>query len=238
MRRILITGAGGGVAKAVIPELASKGYELLLTTRSRGAELEAFLKQNGVSAHVFEADLTQDAEVKDLVKWAVEHGGVDVLINNAGVAHAAAAWKLDGAEMHQIMEVNFFSAVRCTAAFLPAMRAQNWGRIISVSSVVAHKPSFGTSGYSASKSALEGYMRGVAVDVANKGITANTIAYGYMEAGMLYDVPNSILDEVKQGIPMGEFGRAAQIADLFHMLIQSEYTTGQTLHVNGGQWMP
>lgn len=238
MRRILITGAGGGIAKAVIPELASKGYELLLTTRSRGAELEAFLKEQGVSAWVFEADLTQDAEVEALLKWAAEHGGVDVLINNAGVAHAAAAWKLDGAEMHHIMETNFFSAVRCTAAFLPAMRAQNWGRIISVSSVVAHKPSFGTAGYSASKSALEGYMRGVAVDVANKGITANTIAYGYMEAGMLYDVPNSILDEVKQGIPMGEFGRAAQIADLFHMLIQSEYTTGQTLHVNGGQWMP
>jgi NAD(P)-dependent dehydrogenase (short-subunit alcohol dehydrogenase family) len=118
------------------------------------------------------------------------------------------------------------------------MRAQEYGRIISISSVVAHKPSFGTSGYAASKSALEGYTRGVALDTASKGITANVLAYGYMEAGMLHDVPKAMLEEVKKTIPAGGFGRPEQIANLIQMLIESEFTTGQTIHVNGGQWMP
>jgi NAD(P)-dependent dehydrogenase (short-subunit alcohol dehydrogenase family) len=107
-----------------------------------------------------------------------------------------------------------------------------------VSSVVAHKPSFGTSGYAASKSALEGYARGIAIDVANKGITANTIAYGYMEAGMLYDVPETMLEQIKTTIPKGSFGDASQIGRTIDYLINSPFTTGQTLHVNGGQWMP
>jgi len=118
------------------------------------------------------------------------------------------------------------------------MRSRGFGRIISISSVVAHKPSFGTSAYTASKSAMEGYMRGVAVDVATKGVTANTIAYGYMNAGMLHDVPEPLLAEVKRGIPMDHFGRPEQIAEAIEYLIHSEYTTGQTLHINGGQWMP
>jgi NAD(P)-dependent dehydrogenase (short-subunit alcohol dehydrogenase family) len=103
---------------------------------------------------------------------------------------------------------------------------------------VAHKPSFGTSAYTASKSAVEGYMRGVAIDLAQKGITANTIAYGYMNAGMLHEVPEELLAQVKTTIPMDAFGRPEQIVEAIGYLLGSEYTTGQTLHVNGGQWMP
>ena len=160
------------------------------------------------------------------------------MVNNAGVAHAGAAWKLDAAEMLKVLETNFLSAVRCTQLALPSMRAKSFGRVISISSVVAHKPSFGTSAYTASKSALEGYMRGVAIDTATKGVTANTIAYGYMNAGMLHDVPEELLAQVKSTIPMDAFGRPEQIVEAISYLLSSEYTTGQTLHVNGGQWMP
>ena len=81
-------------------------------------------------------------------------------------------------------------------------------------------------------------MRGVALDVSTQGITANTIAYGYMNAGMLNDVPQPILDEIRKGIPQDHFGRPEQIVAALKYLINSEYTTGQTLHINGGQWMP
>ncbi|MEY2962755.1 MAG: 3-oxoacyl-[acyl-carrier-protein] reductase [Bacteroidota bacterium] len=237
MKNLLLTGAGGGIGRAIIPVLAEKGYKLLLTTRSSIQELASFVKDLGIDAPVFQADLTVDAEVKALAEWTEAFGGVDILVNNAGVAHAAAAWKLDAEEMAGLMNTNFLSAVRCTQAVLGQMRTKGWGRVICISSVVAHKPSFGTAAYAASKSALEGYMRGVAHDVVSKGVTANTIAYGYMEAGMLHDVPEPLLDEVLKGIPAGQFGRPEQVADLIHMLVQSEYTTGQTLHVNGGQWM-
>ena len=238
MSRILITGAGGGIAKAVLPVLHELGHSMLLTTRSRTAALEIFLKDAGIDAPVFQADLTVESDVEALFEWVAENGGLDVLVNNAGIAHAAAAWKLDATEMERLFQINFFSAVRCSSKALPLLRAQGTGRIINVSSVVAHKPSFGTSGYAASKSALEGYARGIAIDVANKGITANTIAYGYMEAGMLYDVPEAMLEQIKTTIPKGSFGDASQIGRTIDYLINSPFTTGQTLHVNGGQWMP
>lgn len=238
MKTILLTGAGGGVAKAIIPKLLDFGYKLLLTTKSSADELREYLKEQQLQAIVFRADLTDDGDVVALKEWAGHQGGVDILINNAGIAHAAAAWKLDSKEMHRLFEVNFFSAVRTTQAFLGDMRHRGFGRVINISSVVAHKPSFGTSGYAASKSALEGYMRGVALDCASKGVTANTIAYGYMDAGMLFDVPKDMLDEVLTTIPAGVFGAPEQIANYIDMLVQSPFTTGQTLHVNGGQWMP
>lgn len=238
MSRILLTGAGGGIAREVIPVLHEKGHHLLLTTRSRSEELEMLLASLGIESPVFTADLTQEEDVDRLFKWVDDQGGIDVLVNNAGVAHAAPSWKLDAKEMSDLFEVNFFSAVRCASRALVTMRAQQHGRIINISSVVAHKPTFGTSGYAASKSALEGYARGIAIDTANKGITANTIAYGYMEAGMLFDVPEAMLEEVKKSIPVDRFGAARQIGHTIDYLIQSPFTTGQTLHVNGGQWMP
>jgi NAD(P)-dependent dehydrogenase (short-subunit alcohol dehydrogenase family) len=237
MRNILLTGGGGGIARAIAPLLAAEPFRLLLTTRD-GNALESFCKENNIQAEVFSADLTLHEDVEALFDWAETFGGVDVLINNAGISHAAASWKLTAEEMHRLMEVNFYSAVRCTQLALQGMRVKSYGRIISVSSVVAHKPAFGTSAYTASKSALEGYMRGVALDVSTQGITANTIAYGYMNAGMLNDVPQPILDEIRKGIPQDHFGRPEQIVAALKYLINSEYTTGQTLHINGGQWMP
>ena len=237
MRNILLTGGGGGIAKAIAPLLATEPFRLLLTTRE-GNALESFCQENNIQAEVFSADLTLQEDVEALFDWAKTFGGVDVLINNAGISHAAASWKLSAEEMHRLLEVNFYSAVRCTQLALQGMRLKGYGRIISVSSVVAHKPAFGTSAYTASKSALEGYMRGVALDVSTQGITANTIAYGYMNAGMLNDVPPPILDEIRKGIPQDHFGRPEQIVAALKYLINSEYTTGQTLHINGGQWMP
>ncbi len=238
MSRILITGAGGGIARAIIPVLHELGHSLLLTTRSRIQELKTYLEEQGIKAAVKSADLTIDEGVEELFNWVNDQGGLDVLVNNAGIAHAAASWKLSAQEMEQLFQVNFFSAVRCSSKALALMRVQESGRIINISSVVAHKPSFGTSGYAATKSALEGYARGIAVDVANKGITANTIAYGYMEAGMLYDVPEPMLEEIKKTIPVGRFGDATQIGHTINYLINSPFTSGQTIHLNGGQWMP
>jgi len=237
MKNILLTGGGGGIARAIAALLAAEPYRLLLTTRAADA-LRSFCEKNEIQAEVFSADLTQQADVEALFAWAETFGGVDVLINNAGISHAAASWKLTADELHRLMEVNFYSAVRCTQLALQGMREKGYGRVISVSSVVAHKPAFGTSAYAASKSALEGYMRGVALDVSTKGITANTIAYGYMDAGMLNDVPQPILDDIRNGIPQDQFGRHEQIVAAIRYLIESEYTTGQTLHINGGQWMP
>lgn len=238
MKKLLLTGASGGIGRAIIPRLYALGYELVLHAYHSASELKDFLKEENIPAPVLVADLTKENQVEEMFVQIRARGGVDILVNNAGVAHAAASWKLGAEEMATLMDTNFLSAVRCTSRALPYMRQSGSGRVISISSVVAHKPSFGTAGYAASKSALEGYMRGVALDVAGKGITANTIAYGYMDAGMLHNVPNDMLEQVLTTIPQQRFGSPEQIAYLIHMLVESPYTTGQTLHVNGGQWMP
>ena len=155
MKNILLTGGGGGIAKAIAPLLPADSYRLLLTTRA-GDALASFCKEHSIQAEVFSADLTVQTEVEALFEWTNSFGGVDILINNAGVSHAAASWKLSAEELHRLMEVNFYSAVRCTQLALEGMRGKGYGRIISISSVVAHKPAFGTSAYTASKSALEG----------------------------------------------------------------------------------
>ncbi|MDG1307790.1 MAG: SDR family oxidoreductase [Porticoccaceae bacterium] len=241
---VWITGASAGIGEEMAVAFARSGSKLVLSARN-SEQLERVEKRCYEAGADRESVLVMPLDVVDLdaMPGAVDkvmeaYSRIDVLINNAGVSHASASWKLTADELHRLMEVNFYSAVRCTQLALQGMRAKGFGRIISVSSVVAHKPAFGTSAYTASKSALEGYMRGVAIDVATKGITANTIAYGYMNAGMLNDVPSPILEAIKQGIPQEQFGRPEQIADAIRYLIESEYTTGQTLHLNGGQWMP
>jgi NAD(P)-dependent dehydrogenase (short-subunit alcohol dehydrogenase family) len=142
MKNILLTGGGGGIAKAIAPLLPADSYRLLLTTRA-GDALASFCKEHSIQAEVFSADLTVQEEVEALFEWTNSFGGVDILINNAGVSHAAASWKLTAEELHRLMEVNFYSAVRCTQLALEGMRGKGYGRIISISSVVAHKPAFG-----------------------------------------------------------------------------------------------
>ena len=114
MSRILITGAGGGIARAIIPVLHELGHSLLLTTRSRTQELKTYLEEQEIKAAVKSADLTKEEDVEALFHWVKSLGGLDVLVNNAGIAHAAASWKLSAQEMEQLFKVNFFSAVRCS----------------------------------------------------------------------------------------------------------------------------
>ena len=211
MSRILITGAGGGIAKAIIPVLHELGHTMLLTTRSRSAELKAFLDEQNIDAPMIAADLTNEAEVNALFSWVEQHGGIDVW-SIMLIAHAAAAWKLDAEEMEKLFQINFFSAVRCASKALPAMRANGFGRIINISSVVAHKPSFGTSGYAASKSALEGYARGIAIDVANKGITANTVPTAIWRQECFMMCQRRCSSRLERPFPRGVLAMQAKLA--------------------------
>jgi 3-oxoacyl-[acyl-carrier protein] reductase len=213
-----------------------KGKTILVAGGSGGlgAPLCAFLRGQGAyvlsPAHA-DMDVTDPASVMRAVDAA---GRIDVLLYAVGVSRSAMAWKVSDADWETTLCSNLRGAFHCMRAVLPGMRQRGWGRIVTLSSVVGHVGVAGTAAYSASKAGLAGLTRAAAVEVAKKGITVNTLALGYFDAGIIRDVPDTkpLLDT----IPMGRLGREEDLCGVIGFLCSnaSSYITGQTLHVNGG----
>jgi NAD(P)-dependent dehydrogenase (short-subunit alcohol dehydrogenase family) len=241
-KTLLLTGASGGIGRALLTGLCQAGYNLALHYNEHFEELTELLENDRPKTHIalFKADLTNEAQVADMIEGVItEFGRLDVVINNAGIGASALAWKQDIADWNQTLATNLTAPMLVCKHALPHMRAQEFGRIINISSVVAHIGMPGTSAYAASKAGLEGYTRSLAKEVINKNITANIIAYGYMNAGMIDVLTEEMKTIVRAMIPAGEFGPTDDIlsAILYLANEKSTYVTGQTLHVNGGLFM-
>lgn len=237
-KRILITGASGGIGTGVIPGLFQKGYELVLHSRGALDQLQKDCASQGIEATFVSGDLSIEDTVVAIREELEALGKMpDVLFNNAGVSFSSVSWKTETADLDQIMRTNFYTAFLMSKHFVPHMRQQGWGRVVNVSSIVASKPVFGSSVYAASKGAVESFTKGLAMDVVNKGVTANCFAYGYMDAGMI----DTLTDEMKAGllaeIPSGKFGPTADVVAALEYIIGASYVTGETLHINGGYFM-
>lgn len=157
-----------------------------------------------------------------------------VLINCAGISYNSFAHKSDAEKWKKVIDVNLtgtFNVIRC---LLPIMRENNYGRIINLSSVVAQKGAVGTSAYAASKAALWGLSKSIAVENAPKNITINSLNLGYFDIGMIRDVPSDLQEKIKSNIPIGKFGDKKEIVNAIDMLIKSSYMTGSEIDINGG----
>jgi len=221
---ILIVGASGGIGSQLVP--------LLSTDRLALHYCQHVPSQTGF--HI-KADITRYDEVEQLVATVLrELGRIDVLINAAGVSTDVMTHKFPADAWREVIEANLVGTFNVIRAALPAMRAAKYGRIISLSSIVFQRPVFGTSAYSASKAGLVGLTRTVALESAALGITCNTIALGYFEAGLLYRIPAEPREQIRQLIPMKRFGRVEELHRTIQYLIDTEYITGQVLSLNGG----
>ena len=232
-RIILLNGATGGLGSLMARFLAAEGHTLLLTGRNSAA---AGLPE-GDKAVFLPCDVRSEAEIVRLVKDAeARFGRIDVLINAAGVSGSGMSWKLNADAWNETLAVNLSSPFYFIREVLPGMRARGFGRIVNLSSVVAFKGVPGTAAYAASKAGLEGLTRAVAAEQATKGITVNNLALGYFDAGMLYDIPEEIREQIRQSIPQGRFGNPDNITSLLRWIIssQADYFTGQTVQINGG----
>jgi 3-oxoacyl-[acyl-carrier protein] reductase len=239
-KSILLIGASGGVGLAIARDLANAGYDLALHYFENSTELEALaieLKVEGANVQLFPGDITKESEVQHLVQAAEKaFGGIDVLINNAGVSQSGMTWKMPLDSWQQSIDVNLTGPFLCIKHVLPGMRERNFGRIISVTSVVAQTGVAGTVAYSASKAGLIGMTKTIAKEVANKNISVNCIALGYFDAGMLYEIPEEMREVIREAIPQKAFGSAATISKSILYLSSEDagYVTGQTLNLNGG----
>jgi NAD(P)-dependent dehydrogenase (short-subunit alcohol dehydrogenase family) len=238
-KTILLTGASGGIGLNLIKPLSDAGYDLALHYHEKIEPLAEKLDEVKPKTKVacFKADLSVEADVITLFNGIKDFcGGVDIVINNAGISFSSMSWKMKLEDWMHTLNTNLTTAFLTTKHALPYMREQEWGRIINVSSVVAQTGVAGASAYAASKSALYGFTKSVAKEVANKNITINTLSYGYMDAGMIDTLTPEMRDYTLAQIPMKKFGPVENIASTLLLLAseESNYITGQNIPINGG----
>jgi len=228
---IVITGVGGGIGSTLVNCLIEEfGYTCIISVARSSAAIRRRDYFRVIDSHPILRD-TIAHEVGSPV-WG--------LINLAGKEHAAVTFKENfAAAANDAFSDNAGTVVEMCGAFLPQMRVAGGGRIVNVSSVVAHRPTFGAGAYGASKAWVEGFTRALAYEVAPKKITANCIALGYFRAanGGMFERLNRVAQEtITAQIPVGRPGEVDEIAALVDYMLSDggAYMTGQTLHLNGG----
>ena len=165
--------------------------------------------------------------------------GLDILVNNAGITSDSFFHKMDDRSWDKVIKVNLYGAYNCTRAAIPKMRDNGWGRIINISSVVGISGNLGQANYSASKAAVIGLTKSLALESASKGITVNAIAPGFIYSEMTGAIPDIVKQKILKKIPLGRFGETADIANLALYMAsdESSYVTGQVISINGGYYI-
>jgi len=240
-RTALVTGASGSIGRACAVALAEQGARVVVAYSSdeQGAQETADLvKAAGTEAVLAQADLTDPGGPKGLVA-AAGPDGVDVLVNNAGITRDGLVLRMRDEDFARVLEVDLVAAFRCTRDALRGMVRRRWGRVVSISSVVGLVGNPGQANYAAAKAGLIGFTMSVAREVANRGVTANVVAPGYVPSKLT----DAMSDEARQGtlsgIPVGRMGTPRDVAVAVRFLASEEagYITGQVLAVDGGLTM-
>lgn len=240
---ILITGASGGLGSAIAKSLAGSGAKLALHGSGNNNELEKLASElnKATNTHkTFFADLRSENDIRNMITEVTGHfGGIDILINNAGIPFSGMSWKQSSDQWNEIQMVNITAPFLVSKYCIPHLRNNTGSKIIYISSVVAHRPLPGTSAYAASKSAVEGLTKAQAIELSRFGITVNCIAPGYFDAGMITSVDEKSREQIIEDIPLKRLGKPSELAALVNYLCsgESSYMTGQVLHLNGGLYL-
>jgi len=238
-KRALITGASGAIGGAIAKVLHSAGATVALSGTRKDA-LDSLASELGARAHVTPADLTDPESVEALPKAATEAmGGVEILVNNAGITRDQLLMRMKDADWEAVMRVNLDSAMRLSRAVLRPMMKARFGRIVSIGSVVGTTGNPGQANYAASKAGLIGFSKSLAQEVAGRDITVNCIAPGFIVSAMTEALGEEQQSKLLERIPAGRLGAPEDVAAAALYLASTEagYVTGQTLHVNGGMAM-
>ncbi len=243
-RVALVTGGMGGLGEAICIKLAALGYRVVTTYSPSNTKAGDWLKQmnaEGYEFHAYPADVADFESCKACVeKVRTEIGPVDVLVNNAGITRDMTFKKMTKSDWDVVMKTNLDSVFNMTKQVMDGMMERGWGRVVNVSSVNGQKGAFGQTNYSAAKAGMHGFTKALALEVAKKGVTVNTISPGYIGTKMVMAIPQEVLDsKILPQIPQGRLGKPEEVAGLVAYLASEEaaFVTGGNISINGGQHM-
>jgi acetoacetyl-CoA reductase len=243
-RVALITGGMGGLGEAICIKMAALGYQVV-TTHSPGNKtwkewLDSMSKM-GFNFRAYACDVADfDSAAACVAQIVKEVGPVDVLVNNAGITRDMTFKKMDKTNWDAVIATNLDSTFNMTKQVCDGMLERGWGRIVNISSVNGQKGAFGQTNYSAAKAGMHGFTKALALEVARKGVTVNTISPGYIGTKMVMAIPTDVLEsKIIPQIPMGRLGKPEEVAGLVAYLASDEaaFLTGANIAINGGQHM-
>ena len=235
----LVTGASRGIGAQIADRLAADGLFVVgtATTDAGAAAIAERLADSGLGGRL---DIADQASVEAFVERLADSPGMpSVLVNNAGITRDNLLLRMSAADWESVVNTNLTGLYRITRPLLRSMIRARWGRIISLSSVVARMGNPGQANYVASKAAVEGFTRALALEVGSRGITANTVAPGFIESDMTAALNERQTSRLLERIPLGRVGNGQEVADAVAFLASDRagYITGETLHVNGGLYL-
>ena len=234
----LVTGGVRGIGLAICERLVERGVIVCAGYLHPSDASAAFLANHSASgASIHQGNVGLNVDCERVVREVIEgHGRIDILVNNAGITHDHTVRKMSPEEWDDVLRVNLHGAFYMCRAALPQMIEQGYGRIVNISSVVGEIGNIGQANYSASKSGLFGLTMSLALECANKGITVNSVAPGFIRTEMVAAIPEGALEAVVKRIPVGRLGEVDEVARVVEFLVDpaSAYITGDEYRINGG----
>ena len=237
-RIVLITGGIRGIGSVTAKAFKQKGYQVVANYAHDEVNAQSFHEETGIP--IYKWDVADPNACLDAVKRiSIEVGPIDILVNNAGITHDHTILKMTVEEWRSVIEIDLSSCFYMSRAVIEAMKAKEFGRIISVSSISGIAGQFGQSNYSAAKAGIVGFTKSLALETASKGITVNAIAPGFTLTDMLKTIPDDALKAIIERIPVKRLGSPEDIARgiLFLADDNAGFITGETLPINGGMYM-
>ena len=238
-----ITGASRGIGYAIAEALANDGVDIAGIDINI-SELQSAMKvigdSTGRSTLAVQADVGDFASMENAAAEINKvFGKINILVNNAGITRDNLILRMKDSEWDDVIRINLTGTFNCTRAVIKGMVKNRYGRIISIASIVGLMGNVGQANYAASKAGIIGFTKSIAREYANRGVTANAIAPGFIETDMTRKLPEDVKKALLSQIPMGKLGMPEDVADAVRFLASDEakYITGQVIHVNGGMYM-
>jgi len=238
----LVTGAAQGIGRDIALALATDGADVAICDVNLEAALKTAtdIEAKGIKSLALKANVAASADVTAMLEQVVEKlGRVDILVNNAGITRDGLILRMKDEDWDLVLSINLKGAFLCAKAALKHMTKQRSGTIINIASIVGAMGNAGQANYVASKAGLIGLTKTIAREYANRNITANAVAPGFIETAMTQALSENVRQELAKQIPMGKLGSPQDVANAVRFLASPEasYITGQVVHVNGGMYM-